>query len=370
MNVDPCLGAQIYQDVDLRGQHIEDRERRKSNYDAAAEEAWWQRDRRGTFWRATINSVDWKWNWTTVYPTSKSLELTNGAVTNTLRVWLNVGQETATCVMPAKTNTPHTTKSIDHELVCHRCAGPYWKHRHNIGLAAMFRVAEKFNVAMQADVHALLGDVQETVDRDDDDLSSGEDDGDRVRRTKKRPDGYVTLPNKGAPGIGGVISMFDFTVVHVIAAEKYEGTHPITRARYLKVKKYERLLKAANLHAEPEQDAAAAGSAGGAGGAGEGADMAGVVPVNLALGSTVTPIVITAIGFFDEASAFFFKRVAALTTKPGFVHAVTAAISISVLNAQSYGISTARMRKIAKQRAGASVEFAPSAISALTNSAA
>jgi hypothetical protein len=161
-----------------------------------------------------------------------------------------------------------------------------------------------------------------------------------VARTKKRPDGYVVLPNRGDEAGGATMVMFDFTVVHVTSLKKHFGTNPITRARGHKIRKYSKLLRHVRMAHDEEDDAAAGG---------------GEAVTTVRLGPEVAPVLMVSFGFFDKQSVAFLERVGRIASRPGFVAGATAAVQVRVLNSQASGVTTSEWRVRAREAAGQSV---------------
>ena len=225
--VDPAMAQYVYDDADdtTAAAGADDDEK---SYDRMALQRWKDVDKRGAHFWGALEILNLKRSWLTVYPTSKALTLLDFAVQTALRLLMNIGQEDARCVNAQKTRTSPNVKSLDHSVSCNRCAGPWWKIRHNEGLAALFATAQAFNIAMQADVGALLGTALEQADElETSDAAASDDDAaeEEVKRTKKRPDGYLILSDKGNSRGGASLVMFDFTCVHINALEKYAGTN-------------------------------------------------------------------------------------------------------------------------------------------------
>jgi hypothetical protein len=342
--MDPKLAQIIYDQAISDNPHHDEDDDDRDEYATATMEAWRSVDNRGNQFWGCLRLLNFQRSWMRVFPTSKKLILFDGAVTTALQCLLNVNQHDPVCVNPGKSKTPPDTKSLDHSLVCHQCAAPWWKHRHNEGLAALFSTCEQFNVAMQQDVGQLLGTALEAAE-DDDDVNgeSGGDDDDIMhgtQQTRKRPDGYVVVPIKGDSTGNAVLSMFDFTVVHITATQQ-NGTHPVTHARGVKIHKYQRLLR----HVAMSQGDGAAG-------------VSSAEKITIALNPEVVPIVATAFGLLDRSSVRFLERVSTLSNKPGFVSAAIAAIQVRVLNAQACGMASAKWRLNARASQGKEVVYA------------
>lgn len=331
---DPEMAAQIYDDADQTVEAGDDNTMKGKSYETMAVQKWRTVDKRGIHFWAALEMLDMKRSWLNVHPTSTALVLFDAAVDLTLRLYLNVGQQAPQCVNAKNTRASPEVQSIDHSIVCARCAAPWWKYRHDQGLAAMFATAQQFHVTMQADVAALLGDAVESVDA----AATGSDaehDGE-TQTTKKRPDGYIVLPKYGDQAGGASTVMFDYTVTHINALEKHIGTHPITRIRYHKVKKYERLLREVAMSFDGN----------------DGTDDA---RVDVTLVPEVVPIVMTAFGLFDKASIGFFEKMAKMASRPGLTAAMAAAIQIRTMNAQASGVASAMWRLNSRIRSGQQV---------------
>ena len=102
----------------------------------------------------------------------------------------------------------------------------------------------------------------------------------------------------------------------ITAAEKHQGTHPITRARQTKIRKYRKLLRYVQMNQDETEAAATGGEA-----------------TAVRLGPEVIPVVMTAYGLFDKQSVQFLERVGGIASRPGFAAASTAAVQVSTLNA-------------------------------------
>jgi hypothetical protein len=350
--VDPCMAREVYDDADNTVAAVGDDDQTGSSYEAKALESWRRVDSRGHHWWAAVEMFDTKRSWLSVFPTSKSLVLHDYAIELALKLYLNVGQVRATCVNAKETRTSPNVQSVDHWIQCAFCAGPWRKHRHNDGLAALFSTAQQFHVAMQADVAALLGNVLEEVEADVDSATDGAEDSE-LQETKKRPDGYVILPKIGDQAGGATTVMFDFTVTHVASLVKHAGTHPITRARYLKVRKYAKLLRGVKLMIDDGDDDGTHGAA----------DTA---RVDVSLAPEVVPIVMTAIGFVDRSTSMFLERVGRIASRPGFAAAAIAAMQVRTLNAQASGVASVGWRLEAKKHAGVQINISGATVESQT----
>ena len=335
--VDPQMAQQVYDDADnTTAANAAADDINGSLYEETAVRRWKELDGRGSHFWSALELLQLRRPWFTIFPTSKPLNLLDGAVSTTLQLYLNIGQKEPRCVNPGATRTSPNMQSLDHSIACHRCGGPWWKIRHNEGLAAFFATAQHFNVAVQADVGSLLGTALE--DAGTDDGSATETDGQEASATKKRPDGYLVLPEKGNANGGANLVMFDFTCVHISALGHHSGTHPVTRARYLKIQKYRKVLQHVKMVHDDEDDAA------------DGVDQRQQA---IRLGPEVVPIVMTTFGFLDKHSAAFLERVACIASRPGFTAAATAAIQVRLLNAQATGVASTRWRLNAREAQGA-----------------
>jgi hypothetical protein len=343
--VDPHMAQQVYEDADATSASAgADGDEKAAAYDDAALARWKRVDGRGAHFWSALELLQLRRPWFAIFPTSKTLILLDGAVATTLRLYLNIGQGEPRCINPALTRTAPNVRSLDHSVACNRCGGPWWKIRHNEGLAAFFATAQQFNVAMQADVGSLLGAAFEDAASEEE--GSGTDaEGNEPTLTKKRPDGYVVLPDRGNAAGGATLVMFDFTCAHVSALPKYSGTNPIVRARYLKVQKYRRILRHVIMTHDDDADSGATH------------DPVPGQDLSTRLGPEVTPIVMSTYGFLEKHSAAFMDRVAGVASRPGFAAAATSAIQVRTLNAQASGVATTQWRLRAREAQGASTRI-------------
>ena len=339
---DPTLCELIYKDTGTKLLAGEE-----SLYERESRQRWEIRDPRisrtagdrpGGQWITNIKQLNMKFAWwRSVYPTERSLEISDEAVTIALSMHLNVNPQPAHCVRPEKSGSnpvAETTNWADHEQVCTYCSSAWRYQRHQAALHQMCRTGNEMAVLIRRQMSDLLGTIENRMA--DEDATDAADGNAKAEDSKKRPDGFITIPLRG-PDVAAhaKLVMFDLTIVAFLSTphqhNKFQGC-AIGLRKSSKKGKYKDLLFTVEH----------------SGTAGE---------KQWLMDSEIAPLIFSATGLPERDCVKTMQEMGKTAILPGFARCAIMRMQAALLNAAALGISLTRHRIAKMQAAGIDTRY-------------